>query len=86
MTSIGSYAFNSCSGLTSVTINQYVFENIDSWFDSCGYLLDNIDSGETVLVPANLIDAGLTNSYLDGSSFTRSETANEDGFYVYTKN
>ena len=82
---IGDSAFNNCSGLTSVTINQYVFENVTSSSSSCGYLLDNIGSGETVLVPANLIDdLGLTNSYLNGSSFTRSETA-VDGYYVYTK-
>ena len=81
---IGDNAFEGCSGLTSVTINQYVFENVTS-STSCGYILGYIDSGETVLVPANLIDdLGLTNSYLDGSSFTRSATA-VDGYYVYTK-
>ena len=84
LTSIDS-AFYGCSGLTSVTINQYVFENVTSTSSSCGYILNYIGSGETVLVPANLIDdLGLTNSYLNGSSFTRSETA-VDGYYVYTK-
>ena len=86
LTSIGDSAFYNCRALTSVTINQYVFRNVTSSSYSCGHLLDNLGRGDTVLVPANLIDAGLTNSYLDGSSFTRSETANEDGFYVYTKN
>ena len=87
LTSIGSYAFAGCSGLTSVTINQYVFENVTSSSSSCGYILCYIGSGETVLVPANLIDdLHLTNSYLDDESeFTRSATANEDGYYVYTK-
>ena len=87
LTSIGDSAFYGCSGLTSVTINQYVFENaISPSVSSCGALFGNISSGETVLVPANLIDdLGLTNFYLD-LAFTRSETANEDGYYVYTKN
>ena len=87
VTSIGSSAFYNCSGLTSVTINQYVFENVTSSSSSCGYILSYIGSGETVLVPANLIDdLHLTNSYLnDESEFTRSATANEDGYYVYTK-
>ena len=83
---IGYSAFNNCDRLTSVTINQYVFENVTSTSSSCGYILNYIGSGGTVYVPANLIDdLGLTNSYLDGSSFTRSATANEDGYYVYTK-
>lgn len=82
---IGSGAFAYCSGLISVTINEYVFRNVTSTSTSCGYILYYIDSSETVLVPANLIDdLGLTNSYLNGSSFTRSETA-VDGYYVYTK-
>ena len=88
LTSIEGVAFYGCSGLTSVTINQYVFENVTSTSSSYGYILCYIDkSGETVLVPANLIDdLHLTNSYLDDESeFTRSETANEDGYYVYTK-
>ena len=87
LTSIGELAFYLCSGLTSVTINQYVFENVTSSSSSCGYILSYIGSGETVLVPANLIDElHLTNSYLDDESeFTRSATANEDGYYVYTK-
>ena len=85
LTTIGSYAFEICTGITSVTINEYVFRNVTSTSSSCGYILKYIGSGETVLVPANLIDdLGLTNSYLDGSSFTRSETA-VDGYYVYTK-
>ena len=85
LTTIGSYAFENCTGITSVTINEYVFRNVTSSLSSCGYILNYIGSGETVLVPANLIDdLGLTNSYLDGSSFTRSETA-VDGYYVYTK-
>ena len=85
LTSIGGYAFENCTGITSVTINEYVFRNVTSTSSSCGYILNYIGSGETVLVPANLIDdLGLTNSYLDGSSFTRSETA-VDGYYVYTK-
>ena len=87
LTSIGDSAFYNCRALTSVTINQYVFRNVTSSSYSCGHLLDNLGRGDTVLVPANLIDdLGLTNSYLDGSSFTRSETANADGYYVYTKN
>ena len=85
LTSIENSAFYGCSGLTSVTINQYVFENVTS-SSSCGYILWNIGSGETVLVPANLIDELLlTNEYLDNSgAFTRSATA-VDGYYVYTK-
>ena len=83
LTSIYFDAFADCNKLASVTINQYAFEHAYE----CGDLLDSISSGETVLVPANLIDdLGLTSSYLDGSSFTRSETANEDGYYVYTRN
>ena len=87
LTSIGERAFFDCIRLTSVTINQYVFENATSRL-ACGNLLSKITSRDTVLVPANLIDdLGLTNSYLDDTSeFTRSETANEDGYYVYTKN
>ena len=85
LTSIGGYAFENCTGITSVTINEYVFRNVTSSLSSCGYILNYIGSGETVLVPANLIDdLGLTNSYLNGSSFTRSATA-VDGYYVYTK-
>ena len=88
ITAIETNAFYGCSGLTSVTINQYIFENVTSTSSSLGYILYYIDSDETVLVPANLIDdLHLTNSYLDDESeFTRSETANEDGYYVYTKN
>ena len=87
LTSIGGSAFFDCSGFTSVTINQYVFENVTSTSSSCGYILSSIGYGRTVLVPANLIDdLHLTNSYLDDESeFTRSATANEDGYYVYTK-
>ena len=87
LTSIGGSAFFDCSGFTSVTINQYVFENVTSTSSSCGYILSSIGYGRTVLVPANLIDElHLTNSYLDDESeFTRSATANEDGYYVYTK-
>ena len=86
LTTIGRYAFMGCDGLTSVTINQYVFEYVTSSSSSCGYILGYIDSGETVLVPANLIDELLlTNEYLDNSgAFTRSATA-VDGYYVYTK-
>ena len=81
-------AFFICTELISVAINQFIFENVTSTSSSYGYILCYIDkSGETVLVPANLIDdLHLTNSYLDDTSeFTRSETANEDGYYVYTK-
>ena len=87
LTNIGSAAFGYLEKVRSVTINQYVFENVTSSSFSCGNLLNNISSGETVLVPANLIDdLHLTNSYLDDESeFTRSATANEDGYYVYTK-
>ena len=87
LTSIGNSAFFDCNGFTSVTINQYVFENGTSTSSSCGYILSGIGYGRTVLVPANLIDElHLTNSYLDDESeFTRSATANEDGYYVYTK-
>ena len=87
LTSIGSSAFRYLEKVRSVIINQYVFENVTSSSSSCGYLLDNLSNGETVLVPANLIDdLHLTNEYLDDTNeFTRSETANEDGYYVYTK-
>ena len=88
LTSIGMLAFAGCTGFTSVTMNEFVFRNTNSSpiFGS-GLLVNNISSGETVLVPANLIDdLGLTNSYLDNASeFTRSVRANEDGYYVYTK-
>ena len=86
LTSIGERAFFDCIRLTSVTINQYVFENATSRL-ACGNLLFYITSRDTVLVPANLIDdLHLTNEYLDDTNeFTRSETANEDGYYVYTK-
>ena len=86
LTSIGSYAFEGCSSLTSVTINEYVFRNVTSSSSSCGYIFSNISSGETVRVPANLIDdLKLTNTYLDNTTyFTRSESA-VDGYYVYTR-
>lgn len=84
LTSIGSSAFYNCSNITSTILNQYIFENATS-DTACGNLLQNITSGETVYVPANLIDElHLTNSYLDGDTFTRSETA-VDGYYIYTK-
>ena len=92
VTSIGSSAFCNCSGLTSVTINEYVFRNVTSSWSSCGCILDNINitKGEKVYVPAEIIDGvggenGLTNDYLDDTTyFTRSESA-VDGYYVYTK-
>lgn len=77
-------AFYACDNLVSVTLNQYIFENATS-DTACGYLLQNITSDETVYVPANFIDElNLKNSYLDGDTFIRSETA-ENGYYVYTK-
>ena len=86
LTTIGSYAFENCTGITSVTINEYVFRNVTSSSSSCGDILRYIASGETVRVPANLIDdLKLTNTYLNNASyFTRSESA-VDGYYVYTK-
>ena len=84
LTSIGDWAFSGCDGLASATLNQYLFENATS-DTACGNLLQNITSGETVYVPANLIDElHLTNSYLDGDTFTRSESA-VDEYYIYTK-
>ena len=87
VTSIGANAFYNCTGLTSVIINEYIFRNA-AYSSSCGYILYYINTAEeTVYVPANIIDdLGLTNSYLNGSSFTRSDEPNEDGYYVYTRN
>ena len=86
VTSIESQAFDGCTSLTSVTINEYVFRNVTSSASSCGYILDNIDTaGETVYVPANIIDdLGLTNAYLDDDSIFE-KTKSEDGqYYIYT--
>ena len=84
MTSIGDYAFNGCS-LTSVTIDSsYAYQNAGASSNTCGYLLQYAD---TVYVKANLVeDTSLTASSYLTTNFTRSQSANENGYYVYTRN
>ena len=84
VTSIGYDAFYSCN-LTSVTIDSsYAYQNAGASYNTCGYLLQNPD---TVYVKANLVeDTSLTASSYLASNFNRSGTANEDGYYIYTRN
>ena len=82
--SIGDYAFNGCS-LTSVTIDSsYAYQNAGESQTACGALLRD---AYTVYVKANLVeDTSLTASSYLTSNFTRSQSANENGYYVYTRN
>lgn len=84
VTSIGDYAFLGCS-LTSVTIDSsYAYQNAGDTSSACGYLLETTN---TVYVNANLVeDTSLTASSYLTSNFTRSQSANENGYYVYTRN
>ena len=81
---IGSQAFQNCSSLISVTINQYIFENFQSEYDF-GYLLINISSGEKIYVPQTIVEDSnvVMENYLS-SNFTQSGL--ENGYYVYIRN
>ena len=84
VTSIGNQAFDGCN-ISSVTIDSsYAYQNAGGSSNTCGYLLRNPD---TVYVKANLVeDTSLTASSYLTSNFTRSQSANENGYYVYTRN
>ena len=90
VTSIGTNAFYQCSSLNEVTVESddiYLDLTSDS---ACGNLIRYVDAkGETVRVLKSVVDSvdsGFTkNTYLNGSNFTRSETA-ENGYYIYTRN
>ena len=85
LTNIVNEAFRYDTSLNSVTLNEYIFENISSASDF-GYLLyyiDNIDG--IVRVPETVIDGGAVSPYLDQSgTFTR-DTSPVDGYYIYRK-
>ena len=89
VTNIGNYAFRICFGL-----NDVIVESDDIYLDltsrsACGDLISYLDAGETVRVLKSVVDRVdpdfTANTYLNGSNFTRSETA-ENGYYVYTRN
>ena len=76
------YTFTGCTSLETVTIeSDDVYEDLTS-DTACGRLIDNAN---TIRVLASIIDSGLyTNTYLNGSTFSRSDTA-VDGYYVFTR-
>ena len=78
----GTYAFYGCTSLATVTIESgYIYEDLTS-NTACGDLIKNAN---TIRVLASIIDGGsYTNSYLNGSTFSRSDTA-VDGYYVFTR-
>ena len=84
VTSIGDSAFGSCTRLATVTIDSGdIYKDLTS-DTACGDLIENADT-DTIRVLANIIDSGLyTNTYLNGSTFSRSDTA-VDGYYVFTR-
>ena len=83
--SIGGSAFRYCDNLETVTIDSDdIYEDLTSYI-ACGSLIAN-DNTNTIRVIASINDSGLyTNTYLNGSTFSRSQTA-EDGYYVFTRN
>ena len=82
VTSIGVSAFYVCTSLATVTIDSGdIYEDVTS-DTACGYLIDN---ATTIRVLASIIDGGsYTNTYLNGTTFTRSPTA-VDGYYLFTR-
>ena len=78
MTSIGNYAFDVCSNLTTVVIeSQYAYNNATST-SACGYLLNR---AQTVKVLTKVVNG--TNTYLT-SNFPHTWTEGE--YTVFSKN
>ena len=82
VTSIVDHAFQWCNFSTVTIDSSYAYQNAGESSDACGYLLEDAN---TVYVNANLVGSYTASSYLT-SNFTRSGTANEDGYYIYTRN
>ena len=83
---IGSYAFEGCSSLATVTIESETIYSALTASGACGNLISN-DATTTVRIRQDIVDnasaSGQLNSYIT-SVFTN-ELGLDGGYYVYTK-
>ena len=83
VTTIEDNAFQWNDTLTNVTINSVYAYTTATSETACGNLL-NIAT--TIKVLASIVDnPENTNTWLNGSAWTKSESADEDGYYTYTR-
>ena len=83
VTTIEDNAFMFNDTLTNVTINSVYAYTTATSESACGRLLEN---AYTVKVLASIVDnPENTNTWLNGSAWTKSESADEDGYYTYTR-
>ncbi len=84
ITDIAGNAFWSCNEIKTVNINSVSIYTSLTSNSSCGYILNW--GANTVKVLASIVDnPENTNTWLNGSAWTKSESADEDGYYTYTR-